>query len=315
MNDNASMIVVLCSHLCADNCRPLEPSEWTKLADSMIAQKLQPKDIPNFSDDEIKQYFGYGISEIERIKKLLDRAGSLSFELEKLSSMGIKVITRADKGYPKALKIKLKGGCPPLFYFAGDLALLDRITVGFVGSRTVGDEDTAFTEKTVGKINQHGFGVVSGGAKGIDSTASAASLSNGSFCIEYISDSFVRKLKKKEVISAIQGKRLLLMSIAKPDAGFNAGMAMQRNKYIYAQSEATVVVKSDYNKGGTWNGANEALKKGFCPVLCRDHKQYPGNVGLIKLGAVPIDESWDGDVDNIGGLGSNGGEQLSIFDE
>ncbi len=48
MNDNASMIVVLCSHLCADNCRPLEPSEWTKLADTMIAQKLQPKDIPNF---------------------------------------------------------------------------------------------------------------------------------------------------------------------------------------------------------------------------------------------------------------------------
>lgn len=315
MNENASMIVVLCSHICAENCRPLEPSEWTKLADAMIAQNLLPKDIPDFSDEAMKRYFGYEASEIERIKKLLDRAGSLSFELEKLSAMGIKVITRADKGYPKALKATLKGSCPPLFYFAGELSLLDQKTVGFVGSRTIGDQDTSFTEKTVGKINQRGFGVVSGGAKGIDSTASAASLSNGSFCIEYLADSLVRKIKKKEVISAIQDKRLLLMSMAKPDAGFNAGMAMQRNKYIYAQSEATVVVKSDYNKGGTWSGANEALKKGFCPVLCRDHKQYPGNVGLIKLGAVPIDESWDGDVDNIGGLGSNGGEQLSIFDE
>lgn len=315
MNENASMIVVLCSHLCADGCRPLEPSEWTKLVDTLIAQKLQPKDIPDFSDDDMKRYFGYGASEIERIKRLLDRAGSLGFELEKLSAMGIKVITRADKGYPKALKAKLKGSCPPLFYFAGELALLDQKTVGFVGSRTIGDEDTAFTEKTVGKINQRGFGVVSGGAKGIDSISSATSLSNGSFCIEYISDSFVRKIKKKEVISAIQDKRLLLMSIAKPDAGFNAGMAMQRNKYIYAQSEATVVVKSDYNKGGTWSGANEALKKGFCPVLCRDHKQYPGNAGLIKLGAVPIDENWNGDVNNISDLVSNKGEQISIFDE
>lgn len=315
MNDNASMIVVLCSHLCADNCRPLEPSEWTKLADTMIAQKLQPKDIPNFSDDDMKHYFGYGISEIERIKRLLDRAGSLSFELEKLSSMGIKTITRADKGYPKVLKTKLKGGCPPLFYFAGELALLNRRTVGFVGSRTIGDDDAVFTERTVGKINQYGFGVVSGGAKGIDSIASAASLSNGSFCIEYISDSFVRKIKKKDVISAIQDNKLLLMSIAKPDAGFNAGMAMQRNKYIYAQSEATVVVKSDYNKGGTWNGANEALKKEYCPILCRNRKGYQGNIELIKHGAVPIDENWDGDVNNIDSLISAEGEQLSMFDE
>ncbi len=315
MNDNASMIVVLCSHLCADNCRPLEPSEWTKLADTMIAQKLQPKDIPNFSDDDMKHYFGYGINETERIKKLLDRAGSLSFELEKLSSMGIKIITRADKSYPKVLKTKLKGGCPPLFYFAGELTLLNRRIVGFVGSRTVGDEDTDFTEKTVEKINKRGFGVVSGGAKGVDCIASAASLSNGSFCIEYISDSFVRKIKKKDVISAIQDKKLLLMSIAKPDAGFNAGMAMQRNKYIYAQSEATVVVKSDYNKGGTWNGANEALKKEYCPILCRNRKQYQGNIELIKLGAVPIDGNWDGDVNNIDSLISAAGEQLSIFDE
>lgn len=314
MNDNASVIVTLCSHLCADNCRPLEPSEWTKLADKMMEKSLQPKDILDLSNDDMKQYFGYNEEDINRIKQLLARAGSLSFELEKLNSMGIKVITRADKGYPKMLKNKLKGSCPPMFYYAGDLSLLERRTVGFVGSRTVGDEDTAFAENIVSKINQHGFGVVSGGAKGIDSISSAASIANGSFCIEYISDSFTRKIKKKEVISDIQNGKLLVMSMAKPDAGFNAGIAMQRNKYIYAQSEATIVVKSDYNKGGTWGGATEALKKEYCPVLCRDHKKYPGNMGLIKLGAVPIDESWDGDVDNISSLMPDVGEQISFFD-
>lgn len=315
MNNNASMIVVLCSHLCSDGCQPLEPSEWTKLADTMIAHKLQPEDIPDLSDNEMKQYFGYGENEIERIKGLLDRAGSISFELEKLYSMGIRVVTRADREYPKMLKSKLKGACPPLFYYAGNLSLLDMKTVGFVGSRTVGDEDTAFAEAMVKKINQHGFGVVSGGAKGIDSIASAAALSNGGFCIEYISDSFARKIKKKTAISAIQDGKLLIMSVVKPDAGFNAGIAMQRNKYIYAQSEATVVVKSDYNKGGTWSGANEALKKEYCPVLCRNHNQYPGNAGLIEFGAIPIDDSWDGDVDGIGCLQFDKGEQLSLFDE
>lgn len=315
MNSNASIIVALCSHLCEGNCRPLEPSEWTKFADKMIAHNIQPKDIPELSDEAMSRYFGYNKMDIDRINKLLDRSGSLSFELEKLGAMGIRVITRADNGYPKLLKTKLKGGCPPLFYYAGDLSLLECRTVGFVGSRTVGDEDTAFAETTVRKINEHGFGVVSGGAKGIDSISSAASLANGSFCIEYISDSFTRKIKKKEVISHIQDGRLLILSMAKPDAGFNAGMAMQRNKYIYAQSEATIVVKSDYNKGGTWGGATEALKKEYCPVLCRDHKKYPGNMGLIKLGAIPIDDIWDGGVDNIDELMPDVGEQLSMFDE
>ena len=315
MNNNASIIVALCSHLCEDNCRPLEPSEWTKFADKMIAHNIQPKDIPELSDEAMSRYFGYNEMDIDRINKLLDRSGSLSFELEKLGAMGISVITRADKGYPKLLKAKLKGSCPPLFYYAGELSLLERRTVGFVGSRTVGDEDTAFAENTVRKINEHGFGVVSGGAKGIDSVSSAASLANGSFCIEYISDSFTRKIKKKEVVSQIQNGKMLIMSMAKPDAGFNAGLAMQRNKYIYAQSEATIVVKSDYNKGGTWGGATEALKKEYCPVLCRDHKKYPGNMGLIKLGAIPIDDIWDGGVDDIDELMPDVGEQLSMFDE
>ncbi len=313
MNDNSLIIAALCSHICAENCRPLEPAEWMKLADAMIAQKLEPKDIPDFSDDDMKRYFGYGTDAIERIKRLLDRAGSLSFELEKLSSMGIGIVTRADPGYPRILKGKLNGGVP-LYYYAGELDLLNRRTVGFVGSRSIGDEDTAFAERTVGKINQHGFGVVSGGARGTDSASAAASISNGSFCIEYIADSMLQRIRKKDIISAILNKSLLLMSAANPDAEFSTGMAMQRNRFIYAQSEATVVVKSDYNKGGTWSGATQALKKGYCPVLCRDHKQYKGNAELIKLGAVPIDDGWDGDIDNIR-PSISGGEQLSFFDE
>lgn len=312
--NNSLAIAVLCSRLCSDNCRPLEASEWSKLADLMIKQNILPKDIPDFSDDDMKRYFGYETVEIERIKKLLRRAGELSIELEKLSSIGINVVTRADSDYPKMLKAKLKGGCPPMFYYAGDLSLLNRKTVGFVGSRTVDEEDIAFTQRIVEKVNSRGFGVVSGGAKGTDTAASAASLSNGSFCIEYICDSFIQRIKKKEVISRIQNKSLLIMSKAKPDAAFNTGMAMERNKYIYVQSEAAVVIKSDYNKGGTWSGAIDALKKGYCPVFCRSSKEYLGNTELISRGAIPIDDTWDGNVENVPTSTSDEGEQLSFFD-
>ena len=86
-----------------------------------------------------------------------------------------------------------------------------------------------------------------------------------------------------------------MMSVAKPDAGFNVGVAMMRNRYIYAQAAGTVIVRSDLNKGGTWTGANENLKNNWCTTLCWDHP-YPGNQALIKNGAIPIGNDWDGSI-------------------
>ena len=314
MNENSSVIVVLCSHLCAQNCKPLEPSEWTVIADRLIAENKQPRDIIDFTDDDFKCYLGYDENDIERIKRLLDRSGSIVFELQKYSSMGINVVTRADVEYPKILKKQLKGNCPPMFYYAGDIALALRKYIGFVGSRTVSEDDSVFAASTVTKVNALGYGVVSGGAKGVDSIASETSLNNGNICIEYISDSFVRKIKKHEVVSAVQDGKLLILSVAKPDVGFNAGFAMMRNKYIYAHSAGTVVVKSDYKKGGTWSGATDALKKELCPVLCRNQRQYPGNAELIRMGAIPIDDTWNGDITKLDNPSIDQGTQLSLFD-
>lgn len=314
MNDNSSVITTLCSHLCSDDCKPLEPSEWTRFANCLMSADLQPKDVLNFNNDDYKQYFSYNEQEIERINKLFDRAGSLSFELEKYSSMGIKVVTRADRDYPVLIKSKLKESSPPLFYYAGNLAMANKKYIGFVGSRTVGEDDVNFTENTVKKIISHGYGVVSGGARGIDTVSSTTVLNEGGYCIEFICDSFGKKIKKREVLLSVQNGHLLILSTTKPDAGFNAGMAMQRNKYIYIESQGTVVVKSDYNKGGTWSGATEALRKEYCPVLCRENKRYSGNAGLIALGAIPVSDDWDGELNSIKNENKNSGEQLSLFD-
>lgn len=315
MNDNSSVIVTLCSRLCSENCKPFEPAEWTRFADNLKKSDLQPKDILNFNSDDYKHYFSYNDDEIERINRLFDRAGSLTFELEKYSSMGISIVTRADPGYPLLLKNKLKELCPPLFYYAGDLSLSNKTYIGFVGSRTVSDEDSDFTNNTVKKIISNGYGVVSGGAKGIDTISSSSVLNEGGYCVEFICDSFAKKIKKREILSSIQSGHLLIFSTTKPDAGFNAGMAMQRNKYIYVESQGTIVVKSDYNKGGTWSGASEAIKKKYCPVLCRENEHYPGNSALISLGAIPITEDWNGNISEIKVKSQlDNSKQLSFFE-
>jgi len=71
--------------------------------------------------------------------------------------------------------------------------------------------------------------------------------------------------------------------------------------------------RKNYNKGGTWSGASEAIKKEYCPVLCRENNRYQGNTGLIRMGAIPVTEDWDGEVSNIKVNQPESFEQLSLF--
>ena len=299
MNQNSNAILTLCSHISAgDGIFPLEPKEYSQLAADLYKMGKAPRDLFDFTADDFKTYLKSSPEEIERIQKLLDRNASLSFALSEYRNMGIEAVTRADSCYPQKLKKKLSNGCPPIFYCAGDLSLLQDAYIGYVGVRTVSEEDSSFAKEAVNRTTALGYGVVSGGAKGIDTISGAQALMNGANVIEYLSDSMLKKLRKSDIVRYIQDGKLLLMSVAKPDAAFHVGFAMMRNRYIYAQSEATVVVRADLNKGGTWAGAVENLKKNWCPTLCWDHS-CPGNQALIQKGAFPISTDWDGSIPEL----------------
>lgn len=319
MNRNSEAIIVFCSHLCVtDGIKPLESHEWRQLAQKLVEKKLQPEILLDYERQDFISELSMPENEAVRFMRLLDRSGSLRFELAKYEDMGIQVVTRADSNYPRKFKSKLSVSCPPLFYYAGDLALLNKPAVGYVGSRNIEPTDIAFTKGAVAATAGRGYAVVSGGAKGIDSVSASAAMSEGAAVIEYISDSMLRKMRDSGLMSEIRDGRVLLMSAVIPKAGFNVGTAMMRNRYIYAQSDGTVVVRSDKGKGGTWAGATENLKKPLCPTFCRSCK-YPGNQELIRLGAIPISEDWNGDVDVVekNQISSKKREneiQLSIFD-
>lgn len=296
MKQDSNAILTLCSHICVgEGVYPLEPKEYGELAKKLNHAGKSPGDLFSFSADDFRSVLGIDGGETERMLRLLDRSASLSFALEEYRNIGIGVITRADTSYPAKLKRKLGGGCPPVFYFAGDPELLKRKYIGYVGARTVEEEDVGFARAAVRKTVSRGYGVVSGGARGIDTVSETEALLNGSFVVEYLPGSLLKKLGKSDTVRQIQNGSLLLMSAARPDAGFHVGMAMMRNRYIYAQSDATVVVRSDLNKGGTWTGASENLRKNWCPTLCWDHP-YPGNQALIEKGAIPVTSDWDGTI-------------------
>ncbi len=315
MNDRSTAIAVLCSHLCvSEGVAPLEPKEYSSFAALLRSKKIDPEDILHFGKQDFIQVLDMTENQAERFLRLLDRSASLSFEISKYESMGITVLTRADAAYPKRLKEKLGNVCPPLFYAAGDPTIATRSAIGFVGSRSISDNDVLFTQSAVWNVLKKGHVIVSGGAKGCDSIAEETALEAGGEAIAYLSDSMMRKLRKAKTLQTVQQGKLLLLSVVKPDAGFNTGVAMMRNKYIYAQSEATLVVKSDYNKGGTWSGATENLKNHWALTLCRNHLSYPGNKALIERGAIPVDDDWDGSIEVFTEKeNQESAQQLSLF--
>lgn len=267
----------------AKSIKPLTNTEWNRLVRWLHSKSISPEDF--LSQDNASLLLGWQDKTIsmERIDSLLERKSALAIALDKWTKAGIWIINRGDKQYPKRLKERLKDNAPPILFGIGNADLLNKQYIGIVGARKTTDNELFETKKIGNKITSENFGIVSGGAKGVDESAMLGALEANGSCIGFVSDSLIRKSTTSIFRKYIIKKRLVLLSPFNPEASFNVGNAMARNKLIYTQSEATIVVKSD-TKGGTWEGAKENLKKQWVPLWVIDNKEA-GNNELIKLGA------------------------------
>lgn len=228
--------------------------------------------------------------EVSRLEKLLSNGARLAIELDELAKLGIFVTTRAEKSYPYVLKEKLGKKAPTILYYAGDISILETKKVAIVGSRNIDRDAIAFTEKLAQKCALEGLTVISGGARGVDSIAQDIALYNGGKVVSVLSSEMKKVIKKKEYRDAILNKKLLLISTNHPDTIFTVYRAMERNKYIYALSNYSFVVSSDYKKGGTWAGAEENIKNNWVCLYVRNEDNIPiGNKKLIEMGGIPFD--------------------------
>ncbi|GAB5401669.1 MAG: DNA-processing protein DprA [Aureisphaera sp.] len=223
-----------------------------------------------------------------RIVTLLDRKMALAIKLEKWFKAGVWIINRSDSEYPESLKGKLKDKVPPILFGIGDKNLLNYNYVGIVGSRNCSENDIRNTIDIAGKLHSQGFGVVSGAARGVDEFSMTGILKLKGYALGVVADGLIKKSTSSNYRNHILERRLTLISPFNPDAGFNVGNAMGRNKLIYVLSQATIVVKSE-TKGGTWEGANENLKNDWVPLWVvspnNDDKTTKGNYELVKKGA------------------------------
>lgn len=298
-NDDKALIL-LCSHVGINNkdIKPLTLKQWNDLGYSIRNSNVKrPENLFNMNEEELTQELKLPIDSIKMIKKLLSRSVEMSLELERIFAKGIKVVTRASDNYPSRLKKVLKDLAPPVIFYCGNLELADKEGIAIVGSRKVEEEYVEFTKKLVKKATEENLIIFSGGAKGIDSISENEAFLQGNEYVSFLSDSLENKIKTKETRDRLSSGKILLMTANKPDTGFNVGLAMSRNKYVYSLSQGTFIIASDYNKGGTWTGAVENFKNKWVKSFVRVDNSLKGNKELIKMGCTQVDK-----IDNIRNL-------------
>lgn len=306
LTDDAKAIVVLTTRLGSVRRPSLSPGKWHRVWRTLEDGGLRPADL-----------FGSAAPAslgdlADDVTHLMADAGEVLLEADEMDRKGIWVLTVADDGYPKRLVERLGDASPPVLFGAGDRALLAEPGVGIVGSRDVDSAGGEVAQRLARQAVDLGRIVVSGGARGVDQLAMNAAYQAGGSVVGVVADSLLGRIRKPDVLAALDGGSTCLLTQQAPASGFSPAAAMSRNKLIYGFSAVTVVVCSSEGSGGTWSGATEALKANNGVVaVWRGPGEGAGNEPLEQAGAVPLAEP--GDIVPLLAEPPTPAEQLSLY--
>ncbi|MBG9390508.1 DNA-processing protein DprA [Caenimonas aquaedulcis] len=299
ISENCQAILLLTAPLMVDKvgarAELLKQSEYSDLTRFLVQEGFQPSDLLRPQSPALRQaenLFGLG-----RLTRLVGRGFQLAQALDYWSARSIWVVSRADARYPKRVKSRLKHEAPPVMYGCGDLDLVDNGGLAVVGSRDADDEMLSYAQRAGERAASAGRGLISGGAKGVDSAAMDGAEALGGIVCNVMAEGLAQAAISRRFRDGLQERRTLLISPYDPSAGFNVGHAIARNKFIFALADVGLVVNSDLERGGTWAGAIEQLRKlHFVPLYIRSSgKRSAGLDALLREGALPWPEPKDGE--------------------
>lgn len=224
----------------------------------------------------------------ETSKKLLSSVG-----VEFLSKIGIRLNGAGE--YPQ----KLRDADHPIemLYYMGNWELVDTPCVAIVGTRAPSEEGAFNAGLIAHKLVQHGFTIVSGLAKGIDSCAHKAALKAGGNTIAVIGtplNSYYPK-ENKELQDLIAKQYLLISQVPflRYDAQnykVNRLFFPARNVTMSALTSATIIVEAG-NTSGTLVQARAALaqkRKLFILDSCFRKPELKWPAKYEKMGAIRV---------------------------
>ena len=269
-----------------DGTKALTPTEWAMLSAWLDDRHLTPGQLVKESPARVlADWVDHRIT-ADRLQRLLGLAHTLETSIKRWRSARLTLLTLSDKAYPKRLRRRLAGKPPPVLFATENTALLDQGGLAEVGSLDASEEECVYAVELGKRASSENVCIVSGGARGIDQHAVLGALESGGQAVAVLPGNIVRTMASASLKGHIDNGRLALVTPYSPDARWNAGLALGRNKHIYCLADAAVAVASVEGRGGTWAGAAENLRRGWVPLwVKKSHDARSGSPGLVERGA------------------------------
>ena len=184
----------------------------------------------------------------------------------------------------------MKYNSPLVLYTKGNKQILQEKSIAIVGSRNANENSLIFTDNVAKKASAEYKVVVSGFAKGVDKQALDSAIKyNGQSIIVLPQGITTFGSGMKKYYKQIVEGDVLVLSTFHPKSPWSVELAMARNSIIYGLASEIYAAQSD-EKGGTWSGVCDGLKKKrdvFVRVPEKNEKC--ANLLLIEKGATPVD--------------------------
>ena len=272
----------------------LIPHMWTKRKNEIYVNcyKHDPQIsiIDLFENPNKWDFIGLSDSEKEQFNEAKKQLANNSFLIEGLISQGYDIIPITHDAYPKILKKNLKYNAPIVIYTKGNKSLLQEPSIAIVGSRKADKVSLDFTDKVAKNSVLENKVVVSGYAKGVDRQALDSALeANGKSIIVLPQGITTFSSGFKQYFKHITNGNVLVMSTFAPKAPWSVELAMARNPIIYGMASEIFVAQSE-DKGGTWSGVIDGLRKNRAIYVRFPEKdESNANLILIQKGASAVD--------------------------
>ena len=267
------------------------PKMWTAKKNEIIAYCFQrEKTIVDFFSSD--QFLGMSLTPQEAVllQQTKSELANYAFMVEELLDQGFDIIPVTSQEYSPTLKSNLKYSSPIVLYTKGNKQILHEKSIAIVGSRNANENSLKFTDNVAKKASMEYKVVVSGFAKGVDKQALDSALAYKGQSIIVLPQgitTFSSGIKK--YYKQIVGGDVLVLSTFHPKLPWSVDLAMARNSIIYGLASEIYAAQSD-DKGGTWSGVTEGLKKGRkVYVRVPEKKEKCANKILISMGAAPVD--------------------------
>ncbi len=219
-------------------------------------------------------------------------AGTVEREYDRLVRYGGELITVADEEYPLALSAC--EDAPPVISVRGRRELMNTRCTGMVGARNASYNGRKFAAGLAEELGRNGFTVVSGLARGIDTSAHQGSLATGTIAVVAGGIDVVYPEENRGLHEKISEEGLI---IAENSFGFSPRPQdfPRRNRIVSGISEGVVVVEASLRSGSliTARMAGDQGRDVFAvPGFPLDPRARGPN-RLIRDGAVLVQDASD----------------------